>query len=89
MKARELKAAGRDVIGLGAGEPDFDTPDQHQGGGRSRRSTRGETKYTDVDGTPALKQAICAKFKRENGLDYKPEPDHRRHRRQAGAATTR
>ena len=46
---------------------------------------RGETKYTDVDGTPALKQAICAKFKRENGLDYKPEQITRRHRRQAGA----
>jgi aspartate aminotransferase len=72
QKARELKAAGRDVIGLGAGEPDFDTPDNIKEAAMAA-IRRGETKYTDVDGTPALKQAICAKFKRENGLDYKPE----------------
>jgi aspartate aminotransferase len=71
QKARELKAAGRDVIGLGAGEPDFDTPDNIKSAAMAA-IRRGETKYTDVDGTPALKQAICAKFKRENGLDYKP-----------------
>jgi aspartate aminotransferase len=72
QKARELKAAGRDVIGLGAGEPDFDTPDNIKEAAMAA-IRRGETKYTDVDGTPALKQAIAAKFKRENGLDYKPE----------------
>ena len=72
QKARELKAAGRDVIGLGAGEPDFDTPENIKSAAMAA-IRRGETKYTDVDGTPALKQAICAKFKRENGLDYKPE----------------
>src|SRR5579862_8248841 len=71
-KARKLKAAGRDVIGLGAGEPDFDTP-QHIKDAAKRAIDQGETKYTQVDGTPALKQAICAKFKRENGLDYAPE----------------
>ncbi|MGH6934398.1 MAG: aspartate transaminase [Dongiaceae bacterium] len=72
QKARELKAAGRDVIGLGAGEPDFDTPDNIKTAAVAAIQ-RGDTKYTDVDGTPALKQAIVAKFKRENGLDYKPE----------------
>src|SRR5437879_5806680 len=71
-KAAELKAAGRDVIGLGAGEPDFDTPAHIQEAAIAAMK-RGDTKYTAVDGTPALKQAICAKFKRENGLDYKPE----------------
>jgi aspartate aminotransferase len=70
-KAAELKAAGRDVIGLGAGEPDFDTPANIKAAA-VKAIERGETKYTAVDGTPALKQAICAKFKRENGLDYKP-----------------
>src|SRR5882724_5749105 len=70
-KAQELKAAGRDVIGLGAGEPDFDTPAHIQEAAIAAMK-RGETRYTAVDGTPALKQAICAKFKRENGLDYKP-----------------
>jgi aspartate aminotransferase len=71
-KARELKAAGRDVIGLGAGEPDFDTPDNvKQAAIKAIQS--GDTKYTAVDGTPALKAAISAKFRRENGLDYKPE----------------
>lgn len=72
QKARALKAAGRDVIGLGAGEPDFDTPENIRRAAKAAID-RGETRYTDVDGTPALKQAICAKFKRENGLDYKPE----------------
>ena len=70
-KAAELKAAGRDVIGLGAGEPDFETPDNIKEAA-IKAIQRGETRYTAVDGTPALKQAICAKFKRENGLDYKP-----------------
>jgi aspartate aminotransferase len=70
-KALELKAAGRDVIGLGAGEPDFDTP-QNIKDAAIRAINAGETKYTAVDGTPALKKAICAKFKRENGLDYQP-----------------
>src|SRR5262244_2633748 len=71
-KARALKAAGRDVIGLGAGEPDFDTPDNiKEAAIKAIRS--GDTKYTNVDGTDALKKAIIAKFKRENGLDYKPE----------------
>lgn len=71
-KARELKAAGRDVIGLGAGEPDFDTPD-HIKEAAIAAIRAGDTKYTAVDGTPALKNAIVAKFKRDNGLDYKPE----------------
>ncbi|NNG04379.1 MAG: pyridoxal phosphate-dependent aminotransferase [Inquilinus sp.] len=68
-KAAELKAAGRDVIGLGAGEPDFDTPDNIKEAA-IQAIHEGQTKYTAVDGTPALKQAIAAKFKRENGLDY-------------------
>tara|TARA_R110002111_G_scaffold70341_3_gene113504 strand:+ start:2501 stop:3703 length:1203 start_codon:yes stop_codon:yes gene_type:complete len=70
-KARELKAAGRDVIGLGAGEPDFDTPDNIKQAAIDAIN-RGETKYTAVDGIPELKQAIADKFKRENGLDYEP-----------------
>ncbi len=70
--AQELKAAGRDVIGLGAGEPDFDTPLNIQEAAIAAMR-RGETRYTAVDGTPALKKAIVAKFKRENGLDYKVE----------------
>jgi aspartate aminotransferase len=72
QKARDLKAQGRDVIGLGAGEPDFDTPDNIKEAA-IEAIRRGETKYTAVDGIPELKQAICAKFKRENGLEYKPE----------------
>ncbi|WP_298723936.1 pyridoxal phosphate-dependent aminotransferase [uncultured Ferrovibrio sp.] len=72
QKARALKAAGRDVIGLGAGEPDFETPANIREAAKAAID-RGETRYTDVDGTPALKQAIIAKFKRENGLEYKPE----------------
>lgn len=71
-KARELKAAGRDVIGLGAGEPDFDTPDNIKKAA-IEAIERGETKYTAADGMPELKQAICDKFKRENDLDYEPK----------------
>ena len=68
-KARELKAAGRDVIGLGAGEPDFDTPDNiKQAAIQAIRD--GKTKYTAVDGIPELKNAISAKFERENGIGY-------------------
>ncbi|MEL7046216.1 MAG: pyridoxal phosphate-dependent aminotransferase [Pseudomonadota bacterium] len=70
-KARELKAAGKDVIGLGAGEPDFDTPQNIKDAAKAAID-RGETKYTAVDGIPELKAAICAKFKRDNGLDYTP-----------------
>ena len=69
-KARELKAAGFDVIGLGAGEPDFDTPDNIKRAA-IEAIERGETKYTAVDGIPELKRAVAEKFKRENGLDYK------------------
>ena len=67
--AAELKAQGRDVIGLGAGEPDFDTPDNIKDAAIAAIK-RGETKYTPADGTPALKEAVCGKFRRENGLDY-------------------
>src|SRR6201989_853177 len=70
-KARELKAAGRDVIGLAAGEPDFDTPDTIKEAA-IKAIRDGKTKYTNVDGIPELKEAICAKFARENGLKYKP-----------------
>jgi aspartate aminotransferase len=68
-KARELKAAGHDVIGLGAGEPDFDTPDNIKDAAIAAIRS-GDTKYTSVDGTAALKAAVVAKFKRDNGLDY-------------------
>ena len=71
QKARDLKAAGRDVIGLGAGEPDFDTPDNIKDAAIAAIK-RGETKYTAVEGIPELRAAIAKKFKRENGLDYKP-----------------
>jgi len=68
-KARALRAAGRDIIDLSAGEPDFDTPDNiKQAAVRALRE--GKTKYTNVDGIPELKAAIVAKFKRENGLTY-------------------
>ena len=70
-KAREMKAAGFDVIGLGAGEPDFDTPDNVKQAAIAAIQ-RGETKYTAVDGIPELKRAIVSKFERENGLSYKP-----------------
>ncbi len=69
QKSRELKAAGKDVIGLGAGEPDFDTPDNIKAAA-IKAIKDGDTKYTAVDGTPALKKAIKQKFKRENNLDY-------------------
>lgn len=71
-KAAELKAAGRDIIGLGAGEPDFDTPDFIKDAATAAMKN-GETRYTAVDGTPALKDAIIGKFKRENSLEYKRE----------------
>ncbi len=71
QKARDMRAAGRDVISLSAGEPDFDTPENIKAAG-IRAITEGETKYTPVDGIPELKSAICAKLKRENGLDYEP-----------------
>jgi len=70
-KAMALKGEGRDIIGLSAGEPDFDTPDNIKEAAIAA-IWRGETKYTAVDGIPELKKAIAAKFKRENGLDYKP-----------------
>jgi aspartate aminotransferase len=69
QKARELRAAGKDVIGLGAGEPDFDTPDNVKNAA-IKAIKSGDTKYTAVDGTPALKKAIITKFKRENKLSY-------------------
>ena len=68
-KAREMRAAGKDVIGLGAGEPDFDTPDNIKEAA-IEAIRKGDTKYTAVDGTPALKKAIQAKFSRENHLSY-------------------
>ena len=70
--ARELKAAGRDVIGLGAGEPDFDTPDNVKAAAIAAINA-GQTKYTAVDGTPELKAAVAAKFARENGLEYRSD----------------
>ena len=70
-KARELAAEGRDIIGLGAGEPDFDTP-QNIKDAAKRAIDAGKTKYTAVDGIPELKAAICTKFLRENGLTYTP-----------------
>ena len=70
-KAMVLKAEGRDIIGLAAGEPDFDTPVNIQDAGVAAIRA-GKTRYTPVDGIPELKQAICAKFKRENGLVYTP-----------------
>ena len=70
-KATELKRAGVDVIGLGAGEPDFDTPENIKDA--AMQAIRdGKTKYTPADGIPELKEAVCAKFKRDNGLDYTP-----------------
>ncbi len=69
QKARELRAAGKDVIGLGAGEPDFDTPDNIKKAA-IKAIKSGDTKYTAVDGTPALKKAIVRKFKKENKLNY-------------------
>jgi aspartate aminotransferase len=71
-KAAQLKAEGRDIIGLGAGEPDFDTP-EHIRTAAKRAIDAGKTRYTPVDGIPELKAAICAKFLRENGLTYTPQ----------------
>ena len=71
QKSRELKAAGRDVIGLAAGEPDFDTPDNIKKAAIDAIN-RGETKYTNIEGIPELRAAIAKKFKRENNLDYTP-----------------
>jgi aspartate aminotransferase len=70
QRAAELKAAGRDIIGLGAGEPDFDTPDHIKAAAKAAID-RGETKYTAVAGTVALRKAIAAKFKRDNALEYR------------------
>ena len=69
QKAKELKASGKDIIGLGAGEPNFDTPDNIKKAA-IKAIQDGDTKYTAVDGTPSLKKAIIKKFKRENNLDY-------------------
>ena len=74
-KARALKAQGRDVISLGAGEPDFDTPDNIKEAA-IKAIRDGKTKYTDPDGMPELKEAVVGKFKRENGLDYKTSQIH-------------
>ena len=72
QKARELRAAGKDVIGLGAGEPDFDTPNNIKNAA-IKAIRGGDTKYTAVDGTPALKKEIIKKFKKENNLKYSAE----------------
>lgn len=74
-KSAELRRAGHDVIGLGAGEPDFDTPDNIKDAA-IRAIHEGKTKYTPADGIPELKEAICAKFARENALTYKPSQVH-------------
>src|SRR5437867_6084009 len=70
-KAKQMKADGLDVVGFGAGEPDFDTP-QHIKDAAARALAEGFTKYTPSSGIPELRQAIADKFKRENGLGYKP-----------------
>jgi aspartate aminotransferase len=70
-RVAELRASGSDIIGLGAGEPDFDTP-EHVKAAAISAITSGFTKYTAVDGTPGLKQAVIDKFRRDNGLDYQP-----------------
>jgi len=74
-KARALVSEGKNVIGLSAGQPDFDTPDNIKEAA-IKAIREGKTKYTDVDGTPELKDAVAAKFKRENGLDYKRSQIH-------------
>jgi aspartate aminotransferase len=71
-KARELKASGRDIISLSAGEPDFDTP-LHIRDAAKAAIDRGETRYTAPEGMPELRRAVCAKFSRENSLSYEPE----------------
>ena len=70
--AAALRASGRDIIGLGAGEPDFDTP-QHIKDAAIAAINAGDTKYTNVDGTPVLKEAIIEKFKRDNSLTYEKD----------------
>ena len=72
QKARELKAQGRDVIGLGAGEPDFDTPEHIREAAKAAIDA-GQTRYTAVPGTVELRKAVAAKFKRDNNLDYTPD----------------
>ncbi|MDG2479375.1 MAG: aminotransferase class I/II-fold pyridoxal phosphate-dependent enzyme, partial [Alphaproteobacteria bacterium] len=72
QKARDLKAQGRDVIGLGAGEPDFDTP-EHIIEAAYKAMKDGKTRYTPVPGVPELREAICDKLKRDNNLTYTPE----------------
>ena len=79
-----MQAEGKNVIGLAAGEPDFDTPDNIKDAAIAAIKA-GKTKYTAVDGIAELKKAIVAKFKRENDLDYKTIAGERRHRWQAGA----
>ncbi len=71
-RAAALRAAGEDVIGLGAGEPDFDTP-EHIKNAAKKAMDEGKTKYTPVDGTASLKQAVIDKFRRDNGFEYTPE----------------
>jgi len=71
-RAAAMRAAGKDIIGLGAGEPDFDTPD-HIKAAAIEAMNKGFTKYTAVDGTASLKKTIIAKFKNDNGLDYTPK----------------
>ena len=70
-KARELRARGVDVISFGAGEPDFDTPERIKDAA-VQAMRRGQTKYTEVGGIPELRAAVCAKLKRDQGLDYTP-----------------
>ena len=83
--ATELKAAGRDIISLSVGEPDFDTPENIKEAAIAA-IRRGDTKYTVFDGRMELKQAVCAKFRRENELDY--EPDRSRSRAAASRCST-
>ena len=83
-KAMEMKAAGHDVIGLAAGEPDFDTPENVADAGVAAIRA-GDTKYTAPDGRPELKAAVARKLKRENGLDYEPAQVTRGQWRQACA----
>ena len=71
-RAAAMRATGKDIVGLGAGEPDFDTP-EHIKQAAIKALNDGFTKYTAVDGTPGLKKAIVAKFKQENGFDYTPK----------------
>src|SRR5207237_9667330 len=74
-KAKELRRRGIDVISFGAGEPDFDTPARIKDAAQ-RAMQAGQTKYTEVGGIPELREAVCAKLKRDNGLDYAPADIH-------------